>query len=166
MGLALSTFLLALACGGANMAWAQDNNAAQQTPLKASGWSLRCDAVGQGLACKATQAIRLSNTNQLLLSVSVTAPPGGGNPGLLVQLPHRISNQAGVTISTDDGPAETLQIQTCDTEGCYVAESMGADGVAAMRGGNRMLVVFQDLNKQKITVPVPLQGFTAVYNKL
>lgn len=131
-----------------------------------AGWSVRCNDAGQGLVCKATQSIALAKTRQLLLSVAVSKPAKGENAAILLQLPHGLFNPAGVTVGIDDGAAETLVIQTCDAKGCYAGAQLVPNKLAAMTKGTKLNVVFQNLKKQKITVPVPLKGFDAAFKKL
>ncbi len=85
---------------------------------------------------------------------------------MLIHLPHGLFNPAGVTLGVDDQKPEKLQIQTCDAKGCYAGAPITADRLAAMSKGKTLNVVFQDLKKKKITVPVPLKGFDVAYKKL
>ena len=71
-----------------------------------------------------------------------------------------------MTVAIDDGKPETLQIQTCDAKGCYAGAPLTQEKLGAMSKGQKLNVVFQDLKKQKITVPVPLKGFEDAYKKL
>lgn len=130
------------------------------------GWAVRCDNAGQGLACKAMQTIVLAQTRQLLLSVSVSKPGKDKTAPVLLQLPHGLFNPAGVSLSIDDAKAEKLPIQTCDAKGCYAGTALSSKKIAAMTKGGKLSVVFQDLKKQNITVPVPLKGFAEAFKKL
>jgi invasion protein IalB len=127
---------------------------------------VNCDNSGKGLECKASQTIVMAKTRQLLLAVSVSRPAGGKDGAMLIQLPHGLFNPAGVTLSVDDQKGEALQIQTCDAKGCYAGAPITPDRLAAMSKGIKLNVVFQDLKKQNITVPVPLKGFEDAYKKL
>ncbi len=141
---------------------APKTNAAKQPP----GWTVRCDNAGQGLVCKALQTIVLAKTRQLLLSAAISKPSGSPDGALLLQLPHGLFIPAGVTVAVDAAKPEALQIQTCDTKGCYAGMSVKPEQLAAMKTGQKLNVVFEDLKKQKITVPVPLKGFDEAFKKL
>jgi invasion protein IalB len=130
------------------------------------GWTVRCDNAGQGLVCKAIQTIVLAKTRQLLLSAAVSKPSGSPDGALLLQLPHGLFNPAGVTVAVDAAKPEMLQIQTCDVKGCYAGMPVKPEQLAAMKTGTKLNVVFEDLKKQKITVPVPLKGFDEAFKKL
>jgi invasion protein IalB len=140
--------------------------AAPATPPPAQAWAVDCTDGGQGLACKAVQTIVLANTRQLLLSVSVSKPEADKNAAILLRLPLGLFNPAGVTMGVDEAAPEALQIQTCDTEGCYAGAALTPEKIAAMSKGTKLSVIFQDLKKQQIVVPVPLKGFEAALKKL
>ncbi len=127
---------------------------------------MRCDNGAKGLACKAIQTIVLAKTRQLLLSVAVSKPADGPDLTMLLQLPHGLFNPAGITIAVDAAKPQALEIQTCDVKGCYAGTPIKAKELAAMKTGQTLNVVFQDLKKQNITVPVPLKGFDDALKKL
>jgi invasion protein IalB len=127
---------------------------------------VNCSNPGQGLVCKAVQTIVLAKTRQLLLAVSVNKPSDSKNAAMLLQLPHGLFNPAGVKVAVDDAEPQTLVIQTCDTKGCYAGSPLAPETLGAMSKGEKLSVVFQDLKKQSITVPVPLKGFEEAFKKL
>jgi invasion protein IalB len=133
---------------------------------EAPGWTVNCVNSGKGLDCKAAQTIVLAKTRQLLLSASVNKPAGDESAALLLRLPHGLFNPAGVTVAVDDGKPEMLEIQTCDAKGCYAGQAIPPGKLAEMSKGRKLLVSFQNLKKQKITVPLPLKGFAQAYSKL
>ena len=127
---------------------------------------MQCSNTGKGMECKAHQTIVMTKTRQLLLAVSVSKPAEGKDGAMLLHLPHGLFNPAGVTLAVDEPKAEVLQIQTCDAKGCYAGAPITPEKLAAMSKGTKLNVVFQDLKKQQITVPVPLKGFEDAYKKL
>jgi invasion protein IalB len=137
-----------------------------QTGQQGPAWTVQCANPGAGLQCKALQTILMAETRQLLLAVSVNKSAEGKNGAMLLHLPHGLFNPAGVTMAVDDAPAETLQIQTCDANGCYAGTPITPDKLAAMTKGTKLNVTFEDLKRQKITVPLPLKGFEDAYKKL
>jgi invasion protein IalB len=148
---------------------AQQPAPGQQPPPAAppaQAWSVDCADADQGLACKAVQSIVLAETRQLLLSVAVSKPEGNTGAAMLLHLPLGLFNPAGATMGIDETAPETLQIQTCDNQGCYAGAALTPEKLAAMSKGTKLNVTFQDLKKQKIVVPVPLKGFEAAFKKL
>lgn len=139
---------------------------AHAPPQQPPGWTVQCTNPGAGLVCKAMQTIVLAKTRQLLISAAISKPAGSGNAAMLLQLPHGLYNPAGVTVAIDAAQPQTLQIQTCDAQGCYAGAPLTPEQLAAMKAGTKLNVVFQDLKKQRITVPVPLKGFEEAFKKL
>ena len=139
----------------------------QDTKKATPGWTVHCGDASRGLVCKAVQSVARAKTRQLLASVTVTKPAGANKKGtILLRLPLGIFNSAGVTLSVDDGKPEALEIQTCDAKGCYAGGPIAPKKLAAMRKGATLKLVFQNLQKKAITVPMPLKGFEAAYAKL
>lgn len=140
--------------------------APQDTQKAKAGWTVHCGNAGQGLVCKAVQSVALVKTGQFVASVTVSKPAADKNGRILLRIPLGVFNPAGVTMSVDDGKPEALQIQTCDAKGCYAGGLITPEKLAAMRKGAALKLVFQNLQKKAITVPVPLKGFEAAYAKL
>jgi invasion protein IalB len=134
-------------------------------PDKAAAWSVDCANPGTGLVCKAVQTMIVAKTHQLLLAVSVSKNPADAAPAMLLHLPLGLFNPAGVSVAIDGAKPEKLEIQTCDVRGCYTGMAMTSERIAAMSGGTRLNIVFQNLKKQNITVPLPLAGFAAAFKK-
>jgi len=55
-------------------------------------------------------------------------------------------------------------VQTCDRNGCYAEVALAAEQLAALRAGQKLNVAFQNMNKQVITLPMSLVGFTAAFD--
>jgi invasion protein IalB len=132
----------------------------------AANWAVNCENTGNGLECKASHAIVTAETRQLLLAVTVSKPAGGKDGAMLIRLPHGLFNPAGITLAIDGQKAERIEIQTCDASGCYAGAPLPPDRLTAMTTGTKLNIVFQDLMRQNITVPVPLKGFEDAYKKL
>jgi invasion protein IalB len=111
------------------------------------------------------QTIGITETRQLLLSVAVSKKPKETSAAMLLHLPLGLFNPARVSIAVDNAKPEMLDIQTCDARGCYAGTPMTPEKIAAMSSGTKLNVVFQDLKKRNITVPVPLKGFGDAYKK-
>jgi invasion protein IalB len=139
---------------------------AQAQGEQAHGWAVQCANSGAKLECKARQTIVMAKTRQLPLSVSMSKPADGKDIAMLLHLPHFLFNPAGVAVGVDEAAPETLQIQTCDAQGCYAGAPVTSDELAALSKGAKLNVTFQDLKKQKIIVPVPLKGLDEALKKL
>jgi invasion protein IalB len=93
-------------------------------------------------------------------------PSDSRAPVALVQLPLGLNLPVGAKLQVDDGKATDLQIQTCEARGCYAGTAIAPDLLAAMKSGKQLKVSFQNLNKETLTVPLPLADFAAAYEKI
>ena len=84
----------------------------------------------------------------------------------MLHLPHGLFLPAGTTFQIDKGKVESLAIQTCDAKGCYAGAPVTKDMLATLQKAEKLIVTFQNLQKQTITVPMPLAGFGEAYQKL
>lgn len=132
------------------------------------GWAARCSSAGRTapLECAMEQTAVLSKTGQLVILVNIRVPSDTHSPVALVQLPLGLNLPVGVKMQIDEGKTTELQIQTCDNRGCYASTPIAADELAALRSGKQLKLSFQNLNKETITIPMPLADFAATYDKI
>jgi invasion protein IalB len=133
-----------------------------------SGWASRCASDGRqsALDCSVEQSIIESKSRQLLMQVVVRVPPDTRKPVLTIQLPLGLFLPGGVTLRFDEGKPDRFDVQTCDQKGCYLQVPVSNEMLQAMGKDKQMLVTFQNLSKQDIAVPVPLNGFMVAYQKI
>ena len=143
------------------------NGAAQNTPPP-SGWVARCASVARDapLECAVEQNAVLPRTGQLVIAVNIRVPADSHTPSALIQLPLGLNIPAGAKLQVDDGKAVDLPVQTCEARGCYAGTAVAPELLAAMRAGKQLKVSFQNLNKETLTVPLPLADFAAAYEKI
>jgi len=108
----------------------------------------------------------LSKTGQLLVLVNIRVTTDTRMPVALVQLPLGLDLPGGAKLQVDDGKTTDLQIQTCENRGCFTGFPISPDLLAALRSGKQLKVSFQNLNKETITVPMPLADFAVAYDKI
>ena len=143
------------------------NGAAQNTPPP-PGWIARCASASRDapLECAVEQNAVLPRTGQLVIAVNIRVPADTHTPSALIQLPLGLNIPAGAKLQVDDGKVTDLQIQTCEARGCYAGTAIAPDLLAAMKSGKQLKVSFQNLNKETLTVPLPLADFAAAYEKI
>ena len=143
------------------------NGAAQNTPPP-PGWTARCASASRDapLECAVEQNAVLPRTGQLVIAVNIRVPADTHAPSALIQLPLGLNIPAGAKLQVDDGKVTDLQIQTCEARGCYAGTAIAPDLLAAMKSGKQLKVSFQNLNKETLTVPMPLADFAAAYEKI
>ena len=139
-----------------------------EAPKPAGNWSSRCVSESRGgqTECVVEQNAVITNTGQLVASVTVRLPAGATEPVMMVQVPVGLFVPAGITLQIDSAKAETLPIQTCDLKGCFAAQPLTADRLNAMKGGKRLTVAFQNLGRQTISIPFVLETFADAYKKI
>jgi invasion protein IalB len=144
------------------------DNAAQANTPPPPGWIARCISGSRDapLECAIEQNAVLPRTGQLVIAVSVRVPADTRTPSTLIQLPLGLNIPNGAKLQVDDGKATDLQIQTCEARGCYAGTTIAPDLLAAMKSGKQLKVSFQNLNKETLTVPLPLADFAAAYDKI
>ena len=132
------------------------------------GWAARCTSASRDapLECAIEQTAVLSKTGQLIVLVNIRVPSDTHAPVLLLQLPLGINLPVGAKLQVDDGKTADLQIQTCDNRGCYASIPIAADLLAALKSGKQLKLSFQNLNKETITIPMPLTDFASAYDKI
>jgi invasion protein IalB len=182
---AIAVALAALAVAGASFAQqapketakAKGQSQAQATPTPSPsapptpaqpGWAARCSSPGRDspLECAMEQNAVLTKTGQLVVLVNIRVPGDTRAPIALVQLPLGLNLQAGAKFQVDDGKGIDLPVQTCENRGCYASVPISPDMLNALRSGKQLKIIFQDLAKETIAVPMPLADFAAAYDKI
>jgi invasion protein IalB len=132
------------------------------------GWVARCSSASRDapLECAIEQQAVLTKTGQLVVLVNVRVPSDTHAPVALVQLPLGLSLPGGAKLQVDDGKTVELQIQTCESRGCYASAPIAPDALAALKAGKQLNVTFQTLGKETIKVPMPLTDFAVAYDKI
>src|SRR4051794_18836603 len=144
-----------------------DNANAANTPPP-PGWIARCGSASRDapLECAIEQNAVLPRTGQLVIAVNIRVPADTHTPSALIQLPLGLNIPNGAKLQVDDGNIADLQIQTCEARGCYAGTTIAPELLAAMKSGKQLKVSFQNLNKETLTVPLPLADFAAAYDKI
>jgi len=134
----------------------------------APGWVARCSSAGRDtpLECAVEETAVLTKTGQLIVLVNIRVASDTHQPVALVQLPLGLNLPAGAKLQVDDGKVVDLQIQTCENRGCYSNAPVSPELLAALKSGKQLKVAFQNLNKEVITIPMPLADFAAAYEKI
>jgi len=140
----------------------------QPTQPPAQGWVSRCSSLSREapLECAIEETAVLTKTGQLIVLVNIRVTSDTRSPVALVQLPLGLNLPAGAKLQVDDGKVTDLQIQTCENRGCYANAPISPELLAALKSGKQLKVAFQNLNKEIITIPMPLADFAAAYEKI
>jgi invasion protein IalB len=144
------------------------NGAAAANTPPPPGWVARCGSASRDapLECAIEQNAVLPRTGQLVIAVNIRVPADTHTPSALIQLPLGLNIPNGAKLQVDDGKAVDLLIQTCEARGCYAGTTIAPDLLAAMKSGKQLKISFQNLNKETLTVPLPLADFATAYEKI
>jgi invasion protein IalB len=145
-----------------------DNGGAPANTPPPPGWAARCGSASRDapLECAIEQSAVLPRTGQLVILVNIRVPADTHTPSALIQLPLGLNLPGGAKLQVDDGMAADMQIQTCEARGCYAGTTIAPDLLAALKSGKQLKISFQNLNKETLTVPLPLADFAAAYDKI
>lgn len=141
---------------------------ADGTPPGQPGWIVRCTSPSRNapLECAMEQNAVLTKTGQTVVLINIRIAPDTRTPIALLQLPLGINLPLGAKLQVDDGKTVDLQIQTCENRGCYTSIPVAPDLLAALRSGKQLKVSFQNMAKETIAIPMPLNDFAAAYDKI
>ena len=137
-----------------------------EIPAAAGGWRVECSANGKALDCRAFIEAVQRDSHQVITSFTVRCPTETKKPVMMVQVPLGVLATEPITISVDNGQPERTPIQTCTRAGCFAGRPISDAMIAAMQSGKLLKIVFQDMQKQPISVSLPLAGFALAYNKI
>ena len=97
--------------------------------------------------------------------VGASIRTGAGSDGQSEEaIARRIQPVAGFKLVDANAP-KALDLQTCDRTACYAETGLPAELVAAMQGGQKLNITFQNMQKQPVTLPMSLIGFTAAFDQ-
>ncbi|MDH5763080.1 MAG: invasion associated locus B family protein [Nitrospinota bacterium] len=131
-----------------------------------TGWVTQCTGKIPEADCQVEKTITMGETRQRLISIIVRVPPGSSQPAMMFHLPVGLHLPSGVTFQLDDQKQQQLKIQSCDLEGCYAGTAVSTSMLLAMKKSEHLTVMFQNLARTTIRVPVPLNGFKGAYHEM
>lgn len=142
----------------------QADGASAQQP----GWVVRCTSVSRDapLECAMEQNAVLTKTGQTIVLINIRIAPDTRTPVALLQLPLGLNLPVGAKLQVDEGKTVDLQIQTCENRGCYASTPVAPDLLATLRSGKQLKVSFQNMAKETIAIPMPLNDFAGAYDKI
>ena len=132
------------------------------------GWTPKCGAEKRAdvVDCSMDQRVILKETGQTLVAVTIRIPGNTLSPAMMIQVPFGLFIPSGITLNIDNGFEQNFEIQTCDQNGCYMGTEISGDFLRELMTGQTLNVKVQNLNRDEINVPVPLEGFSVSYNKI
>jgi invasion protein IalB len=146
---------------------AEQHKSAEHKEAKPA-WISRCASVSRKTVpqCAIEQTAVLTKTGQLMASVTVRIPANSTKPVMMIHVPVGLYLPAGISLQVDDLPQTHFTVQTCDVKGCYAGDELPDNLLNAMKSGKKLLVIFQNLQKKNISVPLTLADFDDAYKRI
>lgn len=130
-----------------------------------SHWEVVCTSSQAGLDCHVGQSLSFMGEQERLI-VGLEIPPDTKIPIMLLRVPLGVYLPAGVLLQFGNDAAKKLALESCDQNGCLANYPVTAAEIAAMLKGADLTISAQNLQKQPVTVRVPVLGFSAAYAKI
>lgn len=141
-----------------------------QTPTTppSEGWTTQCVTASRGprADCSTVQQIFLSESRQLVSSVTVTVPGDSMRPNILFRIPIGLYIPFGLKVDLDGTEVQTYELQTCDQTGCYASSLLPDSLLNGLRKSEVLGLSFQNLKRETIRIPIPLVGFSKSYDRV
>ena len=105
------------------------------------------------------------NTGQPVISVVVRIP-NASEPAMIIRIPVGLYLPGGLSIQVDEGKPLPVPLQTCDLQGCYAETPLNTNVLAALKRGKQLSITFQNLSKDSVVLPMPLDNFADALQKI
>jgi invasion protein IalB len=137
-------------------------------PPAGPGWLSNCTSESRKspVECSVEETLVTANTGQFVAAVAVRLRPNAREPVMTIRIPVGLYLPAGLNINVDDGKPLPVPLQTCDQQGCYGETSVNAVFLAALKGGKRLSLTFQNMAKSNVVLLVPLENFADAFQKI
>jgi len=146
---------------------------AQDKPQNGSAapaaWSLACrsaNAATAPLDCQIEQRFFRQQTGELVTVLAVSKSSAKPELFMTMVLPHGLKLQSGVAYQVDKGELATAPISSSTANGAIASIPLSSDFLSVLKAGTTLTLNLETDKGAKISIPVPLAGFTAAVNRL
>lgn len=131
-------------------------------------WKIQCETPKPevGEICHAFQNLTMKEGGQRVLHIAVGYLPEKENPVAIFTLPLGMALPPGVQLQVDEGEKVRFPIEVCTPDGCRAGLEVKPKLMKILKAGSKAKVTFANMQRQGLTVPVSLKGFTAAMNSL
>jgi invasion protein IalB len=135
---------------------------------KHKDWAVQCKKNSQGTleSCFMFQRILLKDSEESLLRMTVDKPEDLTEPRAVFAIPLGTYVTPGIKINIDGNEPLDLEIEYCDTKGCYAGILLEQSLLSRLKRGNQVAVSFQHRSRQTIKLPISLMGFSTGFAAL
>lgn len=112
------------------------------------------------------QVLGDTQSGRELLLMAIEYPDGLSTPVAWLILPLGVLLPPGIGLKIDQGESKGLPFRSCDAGGCATPWPLSEDDIAALKRGQKLMVIFKDIDGKSLGAPISLNGFTAAFAKL
>ncbi|MDN5937562.1 MAG: invasion associated locus B family protein [Salinisphaera sp.] len=131
-------------------------------------WAVRC-STAQGSPssrCHLFQNLIQKQAKKRVLRISVGYGQESGKPLIILDLPLGIWLPSGAQLQIDNHEPQRMPIQRCTLGGCRASANLDMDMIRRLQKGEQLTVTVYSGERQKVVLPVPLDGFGAGFRAL
>jgi invasion protein IalB len=146
----------------------QSRQAAQPTGPSGPGWISRCvsESRKSPVECSTEESLAIASSGQLVATIAIKVQPEEREPIMTFKVPAGLYLPAGLNLQVDDGKPQPIPLQTCDAQGCYGEIHLSSNLIAALKTGKKISLTFQNMAKNQVLLPFPLDNFAEALLKI
>lgn len=131
-------------------------------------WRARCVSNNKPAQtnCHIFQDLLHKESGKRVLHIAIGSLAKKSPLAMIITLPLGISLPQGLTIRIDEKNPKHVPLQACFKDGCQAAFEMDPKWLKLLAAGKNAEVIFYNINKQAISIPVSLKGITAAIKAL
>ncbi|MGD1933048.1 MAG: invasion associated locus B family protein [Candidatus Phaeomarinobacter sp.] len=129
-------------------------------------WVLVCEERENALPCQIRHRIIDQASKTQVLSFSIVYAPDQARHGRQLVFPLDFLLEPGVSLAVDDYRVDSIAVDYCDANGCYVEAALEAVAVEAFRAGTKAHVHLTARDGRRIGLPFSLTGFSKAEARL
>ncbi len=123
-------------------------------------WTEYCELLeNKQESCHIYQTLTLKGDKTPILSLRVQHIPGKKEPVLFITLQLGVLLSYQPVMELDKQPLK-MQFQFCETDGCSAAKVLTEPMLQVMKGSEKFIIKFVNMDRKLIAIPVSLKGFS------
>lgn len=163
----LPIIITCLLLGASGFSGVSGAEVSAQDEAQVSGdWRIVCDTAESARRCSMVQHLTLKESGDTVLQMVIGHIANQDRPVALITAPLGVNLPAGLDVVVDKGKAQHYAYEFCDSSGCRVAFPLDKATLRAYRRGRYAHVTIANRQRNKITVPVSLKGFSKGIERL
>lgn len=134
-------------------------------------WQVRCNEGADAASptkgqCEIVQRLSIQETGQRLIEFAIGYPAEKENARGVLILPTGILLEQGLSMAVDENKPMAFKPRYCLPNGCFAFVSLNETVLEAFRKGGVVNIEMTQMNGEKLSIPMPLSGFSAALDKV